>query len=126
MFRIEEEGEYKKFKYRVVLNKLGHRCGYVKIPQKHKYYDVHYRHIPLTCHGGLTYSRHEPENKGYWIGFDCAHYDDSPDMEALEKSGIWKDQPQMLELISLLAINGGEVRSKEYVIDQCKKIIDQL
>jgi len=68
----------------------GWGCGYVAIPEGHKYYGVPYYDIPVDVHGGLTYSNHYhdgempdgfswPEDfKGHWIvGFDTAHYGDN-------------------------------------------------
>ncbi|PRY38409.1 hypothetical protein CLV58_109136 [Spirosoma oryzae] len=52
--------------------------GYVELPEGHPWFNVHYEHIPVDIHGGLTYANFE-EGKGWVIGFDTAHYGDSPD-----------------------------------------------
>lgn len=63
----------------------GHLCGYIMIPEGHPWHGKHYDTIECEVHGGLTFSE-EIEYKdlikmpfkvtGYWIGFDCAHYND--------------------------------------------------
>jgi len=55
--------------------------GYVRIPEGHPYYEKTYDDIPVSVHGGLTFSDHIFEDNkyfsdGYWVGFDTAHYGD--------------------------------------------------
>jgi len=69
----------------------GSLCGYVGIPEGHPWFGLAYQHIDANVYGGLTYSGscdHETESavsichmaddgiKRWWIGFDCAHWDD--------------------------------------------------
>lgn len=74
--------------------KTGWGNGYVLLPKGHKWHGKHYDDIPVEIHGGLTFS--EPitedmvegenweqyltkEDVGCWmIGFDCAHFGDTP------------------------------------------------
>ena len=75
-------------------------CGYVFIPENHKYYDKPYDDITLEAHGGLTFASkfHGKTSKNFGefaIGFDFNHFRD----------------------------NGG---SEELVIEECKNIINQL
>src|SRR6266852_2577156 len=60
---------------------MKHRCGYVRIPQCHKWHGKDYDDIDVSVHGGLTFSKVEPcshvDGTGYWIGFDCAHSGDA-------------------------------------------------
>ena len=56
-------------------------CGYVGVPTEHKCYQYGYDNIDANAHGGLTFSdffEHEESNynEHYYIGFDCAHYND--------------------------------------------------
>jgi hypothetical protein len=66
---------------------MGSLCGYVGVPPDHPFYLRHYDHCPVEVHGGLTYSGlcrgsicHKPEpgeeRDIWWLGFDCAHYQD--------------------------------------------------
>ena len=55
--------------------------GYVRIPEGHPYYEKTYDDIPVSVHGGLTFSDHifgdsKHFSDGYWVGFDTAHYGD--------------------------------------------------
>lgn len=51
-------------------------CGYISIPvQNVKYIEDIYN---LNVHGGITYTNYEKDNQFLVLGFDCAHYDDSP------------------------------------------------
>jgi hypothetical protein len=79
-------------------NGFGALCGYVGVPEGHKFFEVDYNDIPYgrggpqDVHGGLTYAREcsggichvaqpgRPEHV-WWLGFDCAHNGDySPGM----------------------------------------------
>jgi len=70
---------------------LGSLCGYVGIPEGHPWFGLASKHIDANVHGGVTYSGlcdHETEAAGsichmaddgikrWWVGFDCAHWDD--------------------------------------------------
>lgn len=73
---ILDNGLYKGYKY-VIVSFGTHLCTYVKLSQEHKYYGVKYDDIPITCHGGLTYSESYLaviyDASGWWIGWDYAH-----------------------------------------------------
>lgn len=74
-------------------------CGYVNIPKNHPYYHKHYSEIDneIDVHGGLTFSGGINSINGYWIGFDCNHYDDNH-----------------------------FVQDETYTTNECKKLIEQL
>lgn len=68
----------------------GHSNGYIAVPKDHPWYEVHYNHIDVNIHGGLTFSNNMsdwikeiavgelPETNDYWvIGFDTCHYGDN-------------------------------------------------
>lgn len=90
---IRKSGEYDRWPESVKeLMEMGWGNGYVLIPSDHPYYGLHYDQIPLSVHGGLTYSdaaNDSPsqvadwpeftleEKEGWVVGFDTAHYDDS-------------------------------------------------
>lgn len=70
----------------IVRNHSGALCGYVGLPEGHKYFEEHYQNIRIDVHGGITYSSPkcttdsiEFDKLLYWIGFDCSHsWDYSP------------------------------------------------
>jgi hypothetical protein len=66
---------------------LGHWCGYVGLPPGHPWHGRAAGGIGACAHGGINYAEpcndqicHVPEpgdtDDVWWIGFDCAHYDD--------------------------------------------------
>lgn len=57
---------------------MGHRCGYVRLPENHVWHGYHHMDIEsIAVHGGVTFSGpHKQLGPGWWIGFDCAHYGD--------------------------------------------------
>jgi len=129
---VKKEGDLMMFEY-LGLNcaivrptKMRHWCGYVgvskgsRLDEKKDYYpenldgkDMKISALEkainnLQCHGGITFT-----GKGYWknakddyyFGFDCAHYGD--------KTALDFD-------------DGGEYRTKEYVICQVEKLAKQI
>lgn len=65
---------------------LFHWCGYVGVKPGHPFFEKHYDEINVEVHGGPTYSEacggfvchktEDPQDKTWWIGFDCAHSGD--------------------------------------------------
>ncbi len=74
----------------IVRNNGGALCGYVGVTEGHPAYNKDYNSVDVEVHGGLTFSDfchkgaeetgicHKVDNevKTYWLGFDCAHYQD--------------------------------------------------
>jgi hypothetical protein len=106
---IEKTAEYNGYKFEVVLTEAGHRCGYVYVPLPGAEY------LDLEVHGGITYSDFE------CIGFDCAHYGDSPDIEAVRTA--WGDS--VADSCKVFT-SDGVVWTSEMVENECKSLIDQL
>ncbi len=79
-------------------------CGYVVIPKDHILYGIKRfddkRLMNLGVHGGITFSgiltTLNGENE-FCIGFDCAHYNDSP-----------------------------LIQNQDYVREECKSLINQI
>lgn len=101
------EGEHAGFRWRVLHNSMGYRCGYILIPHGHPWHGKSYDDIPAEVHGGLTYGDEEG-----WVGFDCAHAGDAPD-PALP--GAYKMRP----------FDGGEIRTQEYAEAECRSLCEQ-
>lgn len=76
----------------------GHLNGYVKIPTDHRLFGMGYsddKFPDLHVHGGITYAGEMENPDEWWIGFDCAHYDDPmPNNPAQFKSttATYKDE----------------------------------
>ena len=131
-YAIESVSEYRGFKYVIALMSLGHRCGYVGIPKDHELYGKHYNNILLDCHGGLTYSGdgYPLDDDLWYIGFDCAHWGDGKDYDALEKYfGQSKEVMKHVKLHKMLDKkygSDGEPKSFEYVQNEIYGLINQL
>ncbi len=108
--KIKEEGDNLDWVY-TTSNGLSVNCfirrsrlkfllGYIEVSSDNKYFEKNYLDIPVTAHGGLTYSGNiikdliyssnikdieEDEINKWYFGFDCGHYtdmcDDYKDME---------------------------------------------
>lgn len=86
---IEKQFEYNGFLCAVLMQKLGHRCGYVGIPKGHKLYGRKDLEKTIDVHGGITYSSWkrtdgypiDKPNDYHWIGWDYAHYGDCADAD---------------------------------------------
>ncbi len=64
---------------KMLRNDNGAWCGYIGLPKGHPWYGVRYSDIypRPTVHGGLTFADHwSTDDLRWWVGFDCAHYDD--------------------------------------------------
>lgn len=104
-------GEYKGFWY-YVLNLGTHPCAYIDVTET-ELNSVDYCNIDVACHGGLTYSRQylaTVDKKGWFIGWDYAHYGDFvgyemlyPDLQSNDKK--W---------------------TTEKVVKECKDVIDRV
>lgn len=131
---VDGGGLYKGYEYLIVLVPMGHRCGYIAISEEHILYkeEGYYGAIgELEMHGGCTFydkqfTRFCCSDK--WIGFDCAHCADIPDLEATKR--VFPDLDRGIEsrvkMYSDLCFASSSVKTKEFVEDQCKSIIDQL
>lgn len=147
---VEGGGTYKGYEYIIVLNTNGHRCGYVAIPAEHPfsqtpeeecslfngqmYKDYNYESLGIKCHGGLTFMSPTHGLKDLlttpcndmWIGFDCGHFDDGIDKEALRK--YFGDEAYEKRRIYIEGNLGTyqTVKYYPYVEQECKSIIEQL
>ena len=112
-----------------------YRCGYVFIPKNNKYYDKNYEKIPVSCHGGLTYSAKKLFGQNdidtWWVGLDGAHCGDGYD---IEKAKEWfANDEQVMKQLTVLEQTGyfsvceeDQVRTLDYVEENCRSIVDQL
>ena len=140
---IEDGGIYKGYDYLVTFVYLGHRCGYVRIPED-QIDNYKNSSVELDVHGDITFFKKLPIEgcSDEWIGFDCAHFGDAPDFYTAEF--YFKDNEEIIKELAFDKVNRemikkdmeiiypGDyswhpvVRTKEFVVEQCKKLIDQL
>ena len=110
---------------------LGHRCGYVGVPNSHPLYGKHYDDVDVEIHGGLTYADYRKDfdetNKLWYFGFDCAHCGDTNDYESLEKYGMMTESMKQVKEINERFKNEDDVvRTYEYVFEEVYKLNEQL
>ena len=137
---IELEGKMFGYDIAIIFQRIGHRCGYVRIPKTNKLYglEMDYENPneleELDVHGGITYNRTSPifdrENAEleYWIGFDCAHCYDKKDIKAWEKYNrlYGLNWDYIINLTKKSQITYGEVRTYDYVLNEIKKLVLQI
>jgi len=77
----------------------------------------------FDVHGGITFSgkgkRLAIDKLGWWVGFDCAHSGDGKDFSIMDDK--YKEIEEKYNLG-----NYGTIRTKEYVEQECKNLIDQI
>ena len=114
-----------EFHLLVLFNSMGYRTGYVGLHKndfKNKYHlDEEDLELSIDVHGGVTWTNFiEEEKEDYiYIGFDCAHYNDATDMESLKFYF-----PEATNNAPML--DSGEVRTKEYAIEQTINMLEQI
>jgi hypothetical protein len=93
---------------------MGHRCGYVTVPDGHPCAGKDYDELDVEVHGGLTFGA------GAKFGFDCAHFYDAKDPELMsdEYRKIYERWPRFDE--------GGTVRTLEFCVAECERLAAQL
>jgi hypothetical protein len=135
-FVDEIKEEYHGFKFVVKMQRMGHRCGYVQIPDNELFQKIQKAadsgegngQYDIICHGGITFVEDNPPQDyltgNNWIGFDCYHAGDDKDitsaMELFDLSE--KELEVMKQSLSVYHVP----RSKEYVKAECIDIINQL
>lgn len=116
-------GEELGFQWEVTSNRMGFRCGYVRVPAGHPWHGRDYEDIDPypDVHGGLTFAEPDAdcgkggEDSAWWVGFDCAHVGDAPDpalpgSEHMTRTGLYEDSV---------------IRTTEYVAAQCRGLARQ-
>jgi predicted nucleic acid-binding Zn finger protein len=148
---IESGGIYKSYEWLVTFTSVGHRCGYVALPEDHKLYaeaiEKGYDN-DYVVHGGITFvnqgkhiinrvlkGRHCTD---LWLGFDAAHCYDAKDFISAKKyfsDSEVKDDKFLVVICELekMCISDNyyqeetaEIRTNKYMEDQCKSLIDQI
>ena len=86
---------------------LGHWCGYVATPT-----ELDNPESNMDVHGGATFYEFDKDLEEWVVGFDCAHLGDLI--------------PKIQDTFSRREGNGDVYRDKEYVIEQTKKLAEQV
>lgn len=122
---VEKQFQYKGHDCICVFNCLGFRCGYVSTTLRRNYNEV-----DVTCHCGLTFGGALPEEyapkEAFYIGFDCGHCCDRIDTKLAYDLGLIDEATKEMFEQSFSYLSDYPVRDVDYVVGQCKKIVDQL
>jgi hypothetical protein len=119
----------------IVRNDIGALCGYVGVPNDHPWHGKEYGEIDAVAHGGLTFTGPcmdvEDESRGvchvpgegepddvWWVGFDCAHWNDKCDM------GI-AHLPELKDLELFGRSSPSAYRDVDYVTKQVRRLAAQ-
>ena len=126
--RIEREilceGEYKGYKF-YILNFGTHPTAYIKIPPQNKLFFKDYDDIDnIDVHGGLTYSENylfiteDKKIKGWFIGWDYAHYGDYV--------GYLDEEGQFYHFLRMQGNKKGKKWTTKEILQDCFSVIDQI
>ncbi len=121
--RLLEKGIHLGYEWEVTSNRMGYRCGYVRIPAGHPWHGKDYDSVDPhpDVHGGLTFAEPDTdcgkggEDNAWWLGFDCAHGGDAPD------PSLPGYDPRTHNLLG----ERGAVRSASYVAAECRGLAEQ-
>lgn len=119
-----EKGEAHGLEYVITHNGRGFRCGYVRVPIGHPMHGKDWDEVDyLDVHGGITFAEADkPCDKGgkdnaWWLGFDCAHYDDAQDPSL----------PHEWAYPSAYLLGGGtSIKTTEFVRRECFSLAEQI
>jgi hypothetical protein len=129
-------GEWYGFRFLVMHNGQGFRCGYVRLPPGHPWHGQDFHEIPAAVHGGLTASEpdvpcpHQEEDPcggggGCWLGFDAGHAWDLPDFD------LPIEPDSRLAAVVLAGVSTGSasrprtIKDTDYMIKQCLSLCQQ-
>lgn len=111
----------------VVATPMGHRCGYVGVPNDSQLCGLGYDDVELAdgVHGGLTYAsrnnRYPVESDLYWFGFDCAHIDDKKDFSIMDES-----HKEVYRTLMDLDFEGSTIKDTAFCVAECESLARQL
>lgn len=133
---LESGGNYRGFDFCVTFTYMGHRCGYVAIPEDHAIAKTRdYLNLDLDVHGGITFLDLPEKIIGsgivsiipcndVWLGFDAAHWMDGRDFELASKYFPESEELKMMQTMSVF--REGKIRTNDYMTQQCTDLIDQI
>lgn len=136
-YYLEESGEYKGYKYYITFIPLGYRCGYVAIPEGHRFYKVFWLDNKaigdLDTPGGINYSNFNTfdDDKSWLLGFDCGHSWDRRDIKSLKKykdeMGLRDEDVEIVKSFDYLSLTTvAKIRDINYVREGLKSLIEQI
>ena len=126
----ELTGFYRGFEYLCVARvDKGFRCGYVKIPEGHPYYENREFtkfNVGYEINWGLTFSGRLKNHNGWWIGFDCNHINNSFDPQIIRDNYPEETARQIIHALNEEDSGSGFQPSVSGIERSCQSIIDEL
>lgn len=142
---IESQGLCLDLQFLVVFRGMGHRCGYVQLPERMSaerdwgYEEVEEMITSHCPHGGVTFVGDLSEvvdeddaqsfRPGTYVGFDANHGNDSADRECVLKyfpdTEITEAHAQSLKAFADVLNDTKcpfKIRTEEYMLEECVKL----
>lgn len=137
---VEGGGNYKGYEYIITFTDNGFRCGYVAVPESHPCHKNNTDYPSYSVHGGVTFFEESHLSQSLlghrctdkWLGFDAGHSCDIHDLEASLKyfpnlNPVKREYiEEMNRIMGMGHYSYVKLRNKEYMVYQCKQLIDQL
>lgn len=116
--------EYRDHKCMVRRGSFGALNGYVEVKPDHAFYKQDYDDIDVDVHMGITYAGNILDCLDiFFIGFDCAHcYDYAPVLAVTHKNICIPNSREC----SLPMHKEENYKTIDFVIAECKSVVDQL
>lgn len=113
---------------------IGIRCGYVRVPDGHAFDGMEYEEVmmlsSIKVHGDLTFSSpaDKSDNGGTWFGFDCGHYGDGYDFEAVLELCETEEERNQVKIMMRVFNTSCNERHKTlgFVINECELLAKQF
>ena len=102
----------------VIAHDMGHRCGYVGVPEDHPWHGKGYDDVDLDVHGGLTYA--DARDDLWWFGYDCAHLGDAADPD------LMSDKYKTFSWSRALTFGGDTIKTLDFCVNECESMAAQL
>lgn len=134
MYKATEEyeviSEYKGLQYAVWFNDVqGYRCGYVKIPEDHPYFEKKDDELNITS-VGLTFEGHIKGLSGWFIGWDHHHIWEGIDEEGIRKAHTNLSEDELETMLDYARVMAGDrygfYSTKDDVEEECHRVIEEL
>lgn len=128
--RTLEKGEHAGYRYQIVHNDMGYRCGYVRVEPGHPWFGKGYEDLEASAHGGLTFAAtgsacaEHGADAEWWVGFDCGHWGDAPD-PLLPTPNLLRETRDKINALHPLPAGYEVVRDQDYARRECFLLCEQ-
>jgi len=119
-----------RYHFLAIFKEDGHRNGYLGVPEAefNNLVSSGFNIDLIPVHGGITYNGGTLSLMGKpgfnYLGFDCSHYNDRPDIQSVVQYGFDITSAKMRE--SFLEDDAGTIRTLDYVEDNIWSILTAI